>query len=45
LKPGRRIGEKPRQWLWFAGLMAVGMAGMLLLAGVVRLVLKMAAQG
>ncbi len=29
--------------MWFAGLLVAGMAGMLLLAGVVRLLLKMAA--
>jgi hypothetical protein len=31
-----RLTEKQRQWLWFAGLMVGGMAGMLILAGVVR---------
>jgi hypothetical protein len=42
LKPETGFSEKQRQWLWFAGLLAAGMAGMLLLAGVVRVVLKMA---
>jgi uncharacterized protein involved in exopolysaccharide biosynthesis len=35
--------KKQRQWLWFAGLFAGGMAGMLALAGLVRLVLGMGA--
>ena len=43
MKPEGRFSEKRRQWLWFAGLLAGGMAGMLLLAGAVRLMLKMAA--
>jgi len=45
LKPERGFSKKQRQWLWFAGLLVAGMAGMLLLAGVVRFVLEMAAQG
>jgi hypothetical protein len=36
-----RLTEKQRQWLWFVGLFVGGMAGMLVLAGVVRLMLKM----
>jgi hypothetical protein len=36
-----RLTEKQRQWLWFTGLFAGGMAAMLLLAGVVRLMLKL----
>jgi hypothetical protein len=36
-----RPTEKQRQWLWFAGLLVGGMAGMLALAGLVRLVLGM----
>jgi hypothetical protein len=35
------LGEKQRQWLWFAGLLFGGMAAMLLLAGAVRLLLGM----
>jgi hypothetical protein len=36
-----RLTKKKRQWLWFAGLIAGGMAAMLVLAGVVRLMLGM----
>jgi hypothetical protein len=36
-----RFTEKQRQWLWFAGLFVGGMAGMLVLAGLVRLMLGM----
>jgi hypothetical protein len=36
-----RLTEKLRQWLWFAGLFAGGMAAMLVLAGIVRLMLGM----
>jgi len=36
-----RLTEKQRQWLWFAGLFVGGMAGMLVLAGVVRFMLGM----
>ncbi len=36
-----RHTKKQRQWLWFAGLLVSGMAGMLALAGLVRLVLGM----
>ena len=36
-----RLTEKQRQWLWFAGLFVGGMTGMLVLAGVVRLMLGM----
>ncbi len=36
-----RLTEKKRQWLWFAGLFVGGMAGMLVLAGIVRLMLGM----
>jgi len=36
-----RLTEKQRQWLWFAGLFAGGMAAMLVLAGIVRLMLGM----
>jgi hypothetical protein len=36
-----RLTEKQRQWLWFAGLFVGGMAAMLLLAGIVRLMLGM----
>ncbi|WP_319523237.1 hypothetical protein [uncultured Desulfosarcina sp.] len=43
MKPENKFSEKQRQWMWFAGLLVAGMAGMLLLAGVVRLLLKMAA--
>ena len=32
--------DKRRQWRWFVGLSAGGMLAMLLLAGLVRLVLK-----
>jgi hypothetical protein len=34
-----RLTEKRRQWLWFAGLFVAGMAAMLVLAGLVRLML------
>jgi hypothetical protein len=34
-----RLTEKQRQWLWFAGLIVGGMAAMLVLAGIVRLML------
>ena len=34
-----RLTERQRQWLWFAGLFVGGMAGMLLLAGVVRMMI------
>jgi hypothetical protein len=34
------LSEKNRQWIWFAGLLAGGMAAMLLLAGLVRLILR-----
>jgi hypothetical protein len=34
-----RLTEKQRQWLWFAGLFVGGMAAMLVLAGIVRLIL------
>lgn len=36
-----RLTDRRRQWLWFAGLVTAGMAAMLLLAGLVRLVLKL----
>jgi hypothetical protein len=36
-----RLTEKQRQWLWFAGLFAAGMAAMLVLAWTVRLLLGM----
>ncbi|WP_419657408.1 hypothetical protein [Desulfosarcina variabilis] len=36
-----RLTEKQRQWLWFVGLFAGGMIAMLLLAGLVKLALKM----
>jgi hypothetical protein len=36
-----RLTEKQRQWLWFAGLLVGGMAGMLVLAGIVRFMLGM----
>jgi len=36
-----RLTDKHRQWLWFAGLLVGGMAGMLVLAGIVRLMLGM----
>jgi hypothetical protein len=36
-----RLTEKQRQWLWFAGLFFGGMAAMLVLAGIVRLMLGM----
>ena len=35
------VGEKQRQWLWFAGLFVGGLAAMAVLAGAVRLVLSM----
>jgi hypothetical protein len=35
-----RFTERQRQWLWFVGLFAGGMAAMLVLAGLVRLMLK-----
>jgi hypothetical protein len=35
------LGEKQRQWLWFAGLMVGGMAAMLMVAGLVRIMLKL----
>jgi hypothetical protein len=38
-----RLTERQRQWLWFAGLFAAGMAAMLVLAGLVRLILRMLA--
>lgn len=38
-----RFTEAQRQWLWFAGLFAAGMAAMLVLAGLVRLILRMLA--
>jgi hypothetical protein len=36
-----RLTEKQRQWLWFAGLVVAGMAAMLVLAAIVRLMLGM----
>ena len=36
-----RLTEKQRQWLWFAGLFVGGMAAMLVVAGIVRLILGM----
>ena len=36
-----RLTEKKRQWLWFVGLFIGGMAAMLVLAGIVRLMLGM----
>jgi hypothetical protein len=36
-----RLTDKQRQWLWFAGLVVGGMAAMLILAGLVRLMLGM----
>ena len=36
-----RLTEKQRQGLWFAGLFVGGMSGMLVLAGIVRLMLGM----
>jgi len=38
-----RFTDVQRQWLWFAGLFAAGMAAMLVLAGLVRLILRMLA--
>lgn len=38
-----RLTEKQRQWLWFIGLFVGGMAAMLVLAGIVRLMLGMGA--
>ncbi|HSO18648.1 MAG TPA: hypothetical protein VLT88_04285 [Desulfosarcina sp.] len=38
-----RLTDRQRQWLWFAGLLAGGMAAMLALAGVVRWILGMSA--
>ena len=35
------LTEKQRQWLWFVGLALVGMAGMLVLAGLVRVMIGM----
>jgi hypothetical protein len=35
-----RFTERQRQWLWFVGLLAGGMIAMLLLAGLVRMILK-----
>jgi hypothetical protein len=35
-----RFTERQRQWLWFVGLFAGGLAAMLVLAGLVRLMLK-----
>jgi hypothetical protein len=35
------LTEKQRQWLWFVVLLVGGMAGMLVLGGVVRLILGM----
>jgi hypothetical protein len=37
----KHFTEKQRQWLWFTGLFAGGMAAMLVLAGIVRLILGM----
>ena len=34
------LTEKQRQWLWFVGLFAGGLIAMLLLAGLVKMVLK-----
>jgi hypothetical protein len=39
-----RLTEKQRQWLWFAGLFAGGMAVMLVLVGIVRFMLKMGSE-
>jgi hypothetical protein len=36
-----RLTDKQRQWLWFAVLVVGGMAAMLTLAGLVRLMLGM----
>lgn len=36
-----RLTEKQRQWLWFASLFVGGMAAVLVLAGIVRLMLGM----
>jgi hypothetical protein len=36
-----RLTEKQGQWLWFAALMAGGMAATLVLAGLVKLLLEM----
>lgn len=36
-----RLTEKQRQWLWFTALVAGGMAAMLVLGGMVRLLLGM----
>ena len=36
-----RLTDKQRQWLWFAGLVVAGMAAMLVLAAIVRLMLGM----
>jgi hypothetical protein len=36
-----RLTKRQRQWLWFVFLFAGGMAGMLLLAGMVRFILGM----
>lgn len=35
-----RFTEKQRQWLWFLGLFAGGMIAMALLAGLVKIMLK-----
>jgi hypothetical protein len=35
-----RLTEKQRQWLWFVGLIVGGMTAMLLLAGLVRVMLR-----
>lgn len=35
------VSEKQRQWLWFVGLFFGGMAGMLVLAGLVRVMIGM----
>jgi hypothetical protein len=37
----KRLTDNQRQWLWFAVLFVGGMAAMAVLAGVVRLLLRM----
>lgn len=36
-----RLTDRQRQWVWFVGLLVGGMAAMLILSGLVRLVLKL----
>ena len=37
-----QLTKRQRQWLWFIGLFFSGMAAMLVLSGLVRLILKLA---